>query len=234
MRLAKEWWQKGDIKERLAFGISWNVLSVLFMQGSTFLVNVALANLLGRQHFGEFAVIQTTLMTVAGLGQMATGVTAAKYVAETRISRKRIAGQILGLCSVVSLVTGLVCCGLLFVRANWIAAEILNAPQLNVDLSIAAAVALFLTMNAYQVGALAGLEAFRSSAILSSTLGIFHVITCIVGAWLFGLDGALVGFLLSSAVRWACFGRLVQVEGRQQGIKTDWSGWRNQRQVMLG
>jgi O-antigen/teichoic acid export membrane protein len=221
-----------SIRERFAAAIGWNLLAIGALQGSAFAVNVMLANVLGKQHFGEFAIIQNTLVTLASIGQVATGITAAKFVAENRVYNKRVAGEIIGLCSVLTLVTGLLGTGLLIGFAPWISADVLHAPQLKSGLEIAAAASLFLTMNAFQIGALAGLEAFRAAAIVSGAIGLLHVALCGIGAWLFGMEGALWALLLSSFVRWVAFDRLLRSEALEQGVERSWAGWRAQRGIL--
>lgn len=221
-----------NVIERFSAGLGWSLLSAVSMQGSTFVVSILLARLLGRHQFGEFSIIQSTLVTLVLVGQVATGITAAKFVAENRVSNKRVAGEIIGLCNVLTLITGVCGAGLLICFAPWIAADILNTPHLKTGLSIAAAASLFLTMNGFQLGALAGLEAFRSSAIVSCGLGLLHIVLCGLGAWLFGIEGALWGILLSSFVRWACLARLLSLAALAQGIKASWSGWQRQRSVL--
>ena len=96
-----------SIRGRFVSGITWNVVSAAFIQGSVFLTNVAIANILGREVFGEFGMIQNTMLIVAGIAQMSMGVTATKYIAEFRSNDKARAGRILGLCS--SIITASLC-----------------------------------------------------------------------------------------------------------------------------
>jgi O-antigen/teichoic acid export membrane protein len=221
-----------SIRERFAAGIGWNSLFMISAQGSTFAVNVLLAKMLGRQSFGEFAIVLNTLVTLAGIGQVATGITAAKFVAENRISNKRAAGEILGLCTVLTFVTGLIGSALLIWLSPWISEALLSAPKLKTALAIAAAASLFLTMNAFQVGALAGLEAFRSSALVSCVMGFVHLTVCGIGAWLFGFEGVLWALVVSSFLRWVGFGQLLRLEARAQGIEVSLMGCLSQRGIL--
>jgi O-antigen/teichoic acid export membrane protein len=101
-------------------------------------------------------------------------------------------------------------------------------------LRIVAVASLFLTVNAYQVGALAGLEVFRSAGLAAAALGLLHVAICAIGGCYFGLQGALWGLLASSVVRWWFFRRILQREMAAQGIPFSWSGWRTQRAILTG
>ena len=96
------------LSHRLGRGIAWNAMAAVFTNGANLLTALVLANLLGRETFGEFAIVQSTIASVAGIAQVATGLTATKFVAQYRSQDKKKAGRILGLCSVVTVLTGLV------------------------------------------------------------------------------------------------------------------------------
>ena len=69
-----------SLRARLTRGLTWNIAGALFAQGSLFLCNIVLANILGRTGYGEFGMIQNTILTLAGVAQLATGFTATKHV----------------------------------------------------------------------------------------------------------------------------------------------------------
>ena len=120
-----------SIRARFARGISWNVVSSVFTQGSVFLTNVVIANILGRDVFGEFGMIQNTVLFFAGMGQMATGVTATKYIAEFRSSDPARAGRILGLCSSVTFIAASIATLIIVLTASWLASAMLKSPPSN-------------------------------------------------------------------------------------------------------
>jgi O-antigen/teichoic acid export membrane protein len=57
-------------------------------------------------------------------------------------------------------------------------------------------------MSGYLTGALAGLEGYRSLALISPIQGVLHITLLGVGAWVWGGYGAVIGLTLSSALRW--------------------------------
>jgi len=108
------------LRSRFVGGIRWNLLAAIAAQGGAYLVNILLARLLKREAFGEYAIIQNTLLTASMIAQVGTGLTATKYVAEFRSSDKVRVGRILGLCFVVSAVTS-IAIALLLVAAGLLA-----------------------------------------------------------------------------------------------------------------
>ena len=189
------------IRDRLIKGTTLNLIAVMFNQGSTLIANFIVARILLKEGFGEYAMVQTTLLTMSVLSQFATGYTAAKYIAEFRCSNPQRAGRIMGLCAIVSIVMASVGSLLLVGIAPWLASEVLKAPHLKFALMIGSGFLLFSAINGYQTGALSGLEAFSSLAKAGIISGIMAVIVISLGAWWGGLNGTLAGLSLSAFVR---------------------------------
>src|SRR6185437_14118299 len=94
-----------SLHSRFGTGLAFNVVGAVFNQGSTFIFNIVAANLLGRQAFGKYAMIQSTLATLAMIAQMSAGFTATKFVAEFRSTNPRRAGAILSMLATFSVCT---------------------------------------------------------------------------------------------------------------------------------
>src|SRR5688572_6841883 len=142
-------------------GLLWNVTAMVSTQGTTFVVNIVTANLLGRSLFGEFATLQSTQFALASMAQCATWITASKFVAEFRLTDKQRASRVLGLCALVNTLGAVLAAILLFFASPWIARHVFDAPKLSAGLMITAGAVLFSTMNLFQLGALVGMEANR-------------------------------------------------------------------------
>lgn len=218
---------------RLQRGIAWNLIGSVFNQGSTLAVNVIIANLLGRQVFGEYAMIQSTLVTLAVIAQLATGYTATKYVAEFRSTDQDKTGRILGLCSVISATTACIASLALLGGASWLAANTLRAPHLAPGLMIAAGVVLFTVMNGYQMGALAGLESYPALGKAGIISGSLYLTICTVAAWTGGLNGALAGLVMSALLQWIILNSFLRRESARQNIVICYHGLWQERTVIM-
>ena len=223
-----------NLRSRLQHGISWNIVSAIFTQGSVFLTNVFVANLLGKEVFGEFGMIQSTLLTMSGIAQVATGMTATKYVAEFRSTNKEKAGRILGLCSAFTFITACIACLLLLVGAPWLATTTLKAPHLSRGLMIASGFVLFSVINGYQTGALAGLEGYRALARAGVIQGGVHLAVCTLSAWYFGLDGVLGGLTFSAFFRWYIHKRALHLESCKHSIAIIYTNFWLERKILFG
>jgi len=212
------------LRDRLIKGTAMNLIAVLFNQGSTLVVNIVVARILLKQSFGEYAMVQGTLLMVAVLSQLAMGYTAAKYIAEFRLSDPERAGRILGLCAIVTSVMASVGTLLLIAMASWIAGTILKAPHLTYALMLGSGFLFFSSINGYQTGALSGLEAYSSLAQAGVASGIGAVVAITLGAWWGGLNGALIGLSISALVRCVIHNRWLRLEYRIHSLKPQYKG----------
>jgi len=223
---------EGGLRLRFTQGIIWNVVGAVFTQGSVFLVNVVVANLLGKDVYGEFGMIQSTLLTLTGIAQVATGMMATKYVAEFRLIDKEKTGRILGLCSMVTFITAGIATLLLLFGAQWLSNSALNAPRLASGLMISSGFVLFSVINGYQAGALAGLEGYRALVRAGVFQGAIHMVICTLGAWCFGLEGVLGSLVASAFFRWCIYRSALGYECRKNSIIVTYNNAWSERKII--
>jgi O-antigen/teichoic acid export membrane protein len=197
-------------------------------QGGTLLLGVLLANILGRQGFGRFAMVQSTVLTVAAISQLAMGYTATKYIAEFRSTDRARAGRLLALCSLVGHTTGLVTGAAVFFAAPAIAAGVLAAPELTWALRFAGVAVLFYVGNGFQAGALAGLEAYPLLARAGAASGLTFVLVCSMLALAGGVTAAAAGIAMGAAIQYLIYRRLLRGECERQAIRADHAGIRRE------
>lgn len=221
-------------KERALRNTLWNVVATGFAQGSTFAVNIFVARLLGKHVFGEFAMIQSTLVTAATLVQLAMGYTAAKYVAEFRSVDKERTGRILGLCGLVTVAIACVGALLLIISSPWIASELLRAPALRGALMIGSGFVLVSAINGYQIGALAGLEAYRSLAKAGIISGVVVIVGTTFAAWQWGLLGAVSALTITALLRCLIHVVFVREQLKKEDIVLRYDRLASEKQAIFG
>ena len=204
------------LQGRLVRGVLWNIVGTVFNQGSTFVVNLILANLWGLKTFGEYAMVQSTVAVVASMAQFATGYTATKDVAEFRSINPDRTGRVLALCGLVAVsVVGLVVSALVL-GADLLAGRMLGEPSLAPIIRISAVAIGFSVLSAFLTGALAGFEQYAAFARAGIIAGLVYVASCSIGAWMAGLAGAVAGQGLSAAI----FALVLFRELRQETIRS--------------
>lgn len=218
---------------RFQSGVTLNLLGAVFNQGSTFVFNVIAANLLGREAFGKYGFLASTLVTLSQVSQLAFGFTATKYVAEFRSNDKHKAGQIIG--SILAIVTSVaVAVGFgLFLSAPQLAAAVFRAPELTVDLRLGCGIVLFNVLMGLFMGVLAGLEAYRALSRALMAYGVIYLAVCSLMTFGFGLEGAFTGLLVSGAVGCWLLGQVVVRECRKQSIRIQAAYFPELRSILL-
>lgn len=193
-------WTADSLRGRFARGAVWSLIGAALGQGANLAASVVAARLMGREQFGQYGIIQSTvgmLGTFAGLG---LGMTATKFVAEFRTRDPKRAGRIIVLSSLTSVISGTILGVLLLSYAPLIAANTLNAPPLSTELRIASLLLCFNAVNGAQAGALSGLEAFRSIARINLARGLVTFPITVFAILLWKLPGSIWALSTSAAI----------------------------------
>ena len=222
-----------SLRSRFQIGVAFNLIGAIFNQGSTFGFNVIAANLLGRQMFGEYAMVQSTVVSLGLIAQFAIPYTTTKYVAEFRANDPGRTGRILGMLSIFSVMIAAFVSLTFLALSPWIAGSMLRTPSLRTALAIASAVLLTTSLNGFLTGALAGLESYRTLAGALAWSGISYLVVCSALAWLKGLNGAIVGLALSGLIQCVLLAAALRKECVLQGITTGYQGFMQEQRVML-
>ena len=218
------------LRWRFLRGLSWNLVGTVFNQGSTFVVNIVLARIWGLPLFGEYALVLSTVTAVTAVAQLATGLTATRYVAEYRTTNPARAGRVLALCARVSTVAGIISSAALIVTSPWLSGAF-GQPQLAFAVVIAAVSVAPNVMSGFMTGALAGLERYPTIGRVGIVSGLLYGTTAVLGGWFGGLQGALVGVASSAIVQMLLLRRALTAEtARQHVVQT--SGDFTERRIL--
>jgi len=192
----------GSLRRRLVRGTFWSTVGTLVAQGLGLVASVLVVRMLGREPFGEFSMIRSTVMMFGVFAGLSLGMTTTKYVAEYRQADRDRAGRVIGMSATVSFCSASVIALVLLVFAPYLAARTMNAPHLVPELRIGCLTLLFEALNGVQLGTLAGFESFRTIAWTSFLRGILNFPLMIVGVYYGGLRGAVWALAASAAAGW--------------------------------
>ena len=208
----------GAFWANLAAGFGWNFIATLALQGSVLLTGLILARMLGLEAFGVYAISTTTVMTVVGIAQGGVGMIGTKFVGEWLHAHRERIGPVLHICSNFTLATGSFSAVALGLSAPWVAEHLLDNPSVSSALRWVAVGALFHVQTVYLQGALQGFGVFRAISIAGARAGAFHCASSVAGAFIWGLDGAVIAFACSSFARWWLFRKALRDSCREHGI----------------
>jgi O-antigen/teichoic acid export membrane protein len=222
-----------SIVARLAHGIAWNALGGIVAQGGSFATMVALARILGKSAFGEFAMTQSTLVALTSLSSLALGITATKYVSEYRSRDPERAGRILGLCTLVTLAAALVLSLAVVILTPQLSVRREGVDTLASGLRLGAGYLFFTTMTGYQLGALAGFESFRAMAWIGVGTSVVNLTLSWIMAVRWGLPGAVLAQSVGATILWMLSQVVLRRECRLANVVVSYAGaWRH-RSILL-
>jgi O-antigen/teichoic acid export membrane protein len=226
--------QAASLRSRYQTGVAFNFVGAAFNQGSTFVFTVVAANLLGREAFGKYGMVASTLVALSQIAQLACGHTATKYVAEYRSCDKEKCGRVIGmLLVVVACAAGLVALGLL-ASVRWLANSVLKAPDLRFGLAIGAGIVFLNVLIGFFMGALAGLETYRILSWALVQFGVLYLVTCTLATWRFGLNGTFGGLFLSALLGCVLLGTALKSECHKMRIPIRFGLFPEARKILMG
>lgn len=222
-RAVRNIWTADSLRGRFARGAVWSFVGAILAQSSNLIAFIITARLLGRQQFGEYGMIQSTVGMLGLFAGLGLGVTATKYVAEFRNLAPERAGRIIALGSAVAIASGGLLALVLLVFAPLIAAKTLNAPQLAGELRIASLLLFFNAFNGSQMGALAGFEAFRVIARINLLRGLISFPIAIAAVLLWQLPGSVWALSATAAATCVLSSFSLRHQCRSFGISPQFS-----------
>lgn len=170
-----------------------NVVSKLLMA----LAYLILARLFSPEEYGEFGMIKSTVNNFLIFATMGLGLTTTKYISEFKNTDKTKASGILGSSMFAILVLGTLVASIVVFFAEFIANDILHAPHLQSLLKISGFILVFSALYSVQVGALLGLQNYKTSTIANILQGLLVTIGLVVGGYFYGVEGAVIGNLVA-------------------------------------
>jgi O-antigen/teichoic acid export membrane protein len=190
----------GSVRRRLAGGVFWTTIGSLLGQGVVAVGSIALARILGKEGFGQYGILQSTIGMFSVFAGLSMGYVASKHVAESIVTDKEKTGRVIGLSLLVAGVAGLLVTATLAIGAQPFARRFLGSDDLAGALRIASPILLFGAVSGVQRGVLAGLEQFRAQNILVTAIAIVTVCLTTLGAWVADLSGAMWGAMFGAAL----------------------------------
>jgi O-antigen/teichoic acid export membrane protein len=217
----------------LAKGAFWGGIASVMTRIIALLGSFALARILGQNGFGEYGVINSTSAMVGGMAGMGIGATVIKHVAELRDKDPARAGRILALSTLVTTASAVLYGGAFVFFAPWLAEKTLAAPHLAPMLQISSVTLALGLVNGVQGASLTGCESFRVLSYVNIIQSLALSTFVLIGAWLWGITGAVVMVAVSMALTVSVTRWFVSKEWRRFGIILKWNeAWKEWRVLL--
>jgi len=204
--------------------VAWATIGTALSQGIGLLVSIFCARMLGKVHFGEFGIIQSTIGMYGVFAGLWLGVGATKFIAEYKNDVPKRAGHIIGLSIIIAVISSLAVSLVIICFSSYITSTVLNAPHLETELRFMAGIIVLNVLDGVQVGALSGFEAFRAIARTGIIRSIAAFPVTILLIWLWGLNGALLSLAVIGAINLVINHIALRIECRKYDIEVSYSG----------
>ena len=193
---------KSDLTKRLYSGISWSLLGSIVGKVLQLLAFIITARILGKMEYGKIGIIRSTISMFMVFSTMGMGVSATRYISLYRNQYPYKALQVYHFANKVTLLFGLFIAVVLFFTSSTLAKTSLHDASLASTLQIGAFALFFLTLTATQTGTLNGFEDFKSIGIQASINGILQLLFIVLGAYFWGIKGAIGGIATAAFFYW--------------------------------
>lgn len=185
---------ESDIAHRIVTGAFWSLAGSTLAKFLVLMSGIICAHILSKNEYGQFGLIKSTINLFVTVGSAGMGVTASKYISEFKVSNKNKISDIYFLTNGFAFVMGLLVTISILLFSPKIAGAILHCSELTSSLRIGALLLFITILNGAQNGTLAGFEDFKSIAYNTLYGSVAESILMLVGAFYYGVFGAVLGF----------------------------------------
>jgi O-antigen/teichoic acid export membrane protein len=186
--------------------------------GNVFLLiaGIIIARLLGKDVYGEYGMIKTTMFYLAAFATFGLGTTSTKYIARFKTEESEwLRSVTLSVLSITSVFSGFLCVLLFFFSKPL--AEYLNAPNLSVAFEFLGIIVVLRALSLSCAGMLAGFKSFKRLGTNNILAGVIMLAACYPLTKTMGVYGALLALLISQLL--ICFLNMKTVFGQIRHLK---------------
>ena len=226
--------ESSPLGTRLARGAFWSLAGAFVSRAVNLAGSIWVAHILKKHGFGEFSIVVGMIAMLGVIGSLGLSQAITKHIAEFRHVEPARAGRVLRLAMIVVAATAVTIAALLMLLAPWMARTMLGAEHLATAIRMGTAALVLMAVNGAQIGALAGLEAFKTTAKLNLIVGLLSAPLTVLGAYWGGLYGGLIGLSAALAVSCTLFRIALHREAHKAGIPIRVKGCSKEWRTLLG
>lgn len=192
--------------------------------GLLLLASILIARFLGKEVYGEYGVVKTTMMYMASFAALGFGNTSTRFIARYISKREPYVKSVIKESTIITIISSVIMALTLIIGASPLA-EYLKEPGLVISFRTLALIIICKAMSTTGIGILAGLEKFKQIGICNVVSGGTMLILCIPSTFWFGLTGALLALLFSQIILTLSIYSYIHKETKKLEAQKDISMW---------
>lgn len=205
-------------QEKIIKGVFWSFLGTFISKGFAFIALFLVARILTVQEYGKLGLLQSYINTFTLFSLASFGVTATKYLALYSNENKKKASEIYSLTKIFVFILSTIILILSFFFNSEISNYIVGDDKLNIEVLICSIAIYFSSLNGLQVGALAGLQEFKSISIVNIVNGLLSLPLIIISAKYYEIKGIVISLAFINFSIWLCSSILLRKQLINSGI----------------
>lgn len=160
------------------------------------IAGIIIARILGKDLYGEYGMVKTTMLHIASFSTLGLGFTSTKYIADAVSNAPNKLRSIIRTALGTTFAFSLFLCILLFVFSDALA-NYIEEPQAAPAFRALGIIVVFRAVNTISAGILAGYKSFKNVGI-NSVISGFVLLSCAsILSYKFGLVGSFISLALS-------------------------------------
>ena len=188
-----------DLNKKIANHSFWILIGNTISKVALLIATIIMARYMGKEEYGQFGVIKSTILMFALFAGLELGMTSTKYIAQYLGKDNKKIERIIGLSNLFAITLSLVISVLVYLFSNKIAVQI-SAPSLSSEIKLSSFILFFSSMNGIQTGILNGLQEFKIASINNMIAGVLSSILLIISSVYGGLDALVIAFGLNFVI----------------------------------
>lgn len=178
----------------MARGTFWSMIGTLSAKFMIMLAGIFCVRILGKEIYGQYGMIKSTINLIMVIGGSGLGLTATKYISQYKVAHKERIPSVYGVTNLFAVVVAFTLAILVFLFADFLSIDLLHEKNLIEPMKIGALILFMITINLGQEGVLAGFEDFKSKSINLFIGNFIQGILMVLGAYHYSLVGAVIGY----------------------------------------
>lgn len=187
-----------NLGSRLIKGITWSLIGSILGKGLMIIGFIFVARILGKDEYGKFGMIRSSVIMFLSFSSMGMGLTASRYIAFFRNTDKNKTYKIYKSSLITVLLFGIIISLFVIIFSSTISNRSFGTNSLSLPLKISVVALFFGSITSAQNGALSGLEKFKSIGINTTKSGIIQILLLTFGAFFYGLNGVILALGIST------------------------------------